>query len=453
MQPRAQYSALRRPVTWSRPRTSRRSTDLDPLFAAGNHRSEPDYRQSWKIRDLFMRRAIGQHSAQPSGYPATPASSAPCTRRPQPGTTTVPILARCFRQAWTAKPILDAEWASAAAPGANIEVAALQGHRHHLWWPDRACRTCSMPAAAPAIISHQLRRVRGRPTAPQPTLLSIPSTSRLRRKASPCSSPRGMKARPACDAKATSATHGIGVSGFASTPYNVAVGGTDFGDTYAAQRRQPTGVATEYRDLRLGPLVRAGDPLERLLRRAHCSRPRPATRTPYGTSGFCNSSTGAQQLTTGVRAAAARAAAPPGLPRPAGSSAAAATATRSQRGSRSSPASRTTACAICPTCRCSPPTACGGTTMCFATPTRATSFMWRDPLHLRRQADGLGGGGTSFASPILAGIQALVNQAAGGPQGNPNPVYYTFAARQAASGSPATPAMATRSPPAACSTT
>jgi subtilase family serine protease len=26
---------------------------------------------------------------------------------------------------------------------------------------------------------------------------------------------------------------GIGVSGFASTPYNVAVGGTDFGDTYA----------------------------------------------------------------------------------------------------------------------------------------------------------------------------------------------------------------------------
>ena len=29
------------------------------------------------------------------------------------------------------------------------------------------------------------------------------------------------------------ATHGIGVSGFASTPYNVAVGGTDFGDTYA----------------------------------------------------------------------------------------------------------------------------------------------------------------------------------------------------------------------------
>jgi subtilase family serine protease len=39
-----------------------------------------------------------------------------------------------------------------------------------------------------------------------------------------------------------------------------------------------------------------------------------------------------------------------------------------------------------------------------------------------------GAGGTSFASPILAGVQALVNQSAGGAQGNPNPVYYALAA-------------------------
>ena len=35
------------------------------------------------------------------------------------------------------------------------------------------------------------------------------------------------------DAKQSSATHGISVSGFTSTPYNVSVGGTDFGDTFA----------------------------------------------------------------------------------------------------------------------------------------------------------------------------------------------------------------------------
>ncbi len=36
-----------------------------------------------------------------------------------------------------------------------------------------------------------------------------------------------------CDEHESNAVNGIGISGFASTPYNVAVGGTDFGDTYA----------------------------------------------------------------------------------------------------------------------------------------------------------------------------------------------------------------------------
>src|SRR5208283_1460043 len=42
----------------------------------------------------------------------------------------------------------------------------------------------------------------------------------------------------------------------------------------------------------------------------------------------------------------------------------------------------------------------------------------------------VGAGGTSFATPIMAGIQALVNQNVGGPQGNPNPVYYQLAANE-----------------------
>jgi subtilase family serine protease len=41
----------------------------------------------------------------------------------------------------------------------------------------------------------------------------------------------GDEGAASCDA--AKATHGINVSGFASTPYNVAVGGTDFGDSYA----------------------------------------------------------------------------------------------------------------------------------------------------------------------------------------------------------------------------
>jgi len=47
-----------------------------------------------------------------------------------------------------------------------------------------------------------------------------------------------------------------------------------------------------------------------------------------------------------------------------------------------------------------------------------------------------GGGGTSFAAPMMAGIQSLVNQRVGARSGNPNAVYYAIAsAEYGASGS------------------
>ena len=39
-------------------------------------------------------------------------------------------------------------------------------------------------------------------------------------------------------------------------------------------------------------------------------------------------------------------------------------------------------------------------------------------------------GGTSFSTPIMAGIQALINQKVGGRTGNPNPTYYALAQRE-----------------------
>src|SRR5208337_4568213 len=62
-------------------------------------------------------------------------------------------------------------------------------------------------------------------------------------------------------------------------------------------------------------------------------------------------------------------------------------------------------------------------------------FCWSDTANGGTACTGApdtwsGGGGTSFASPIMAGIQALVNQKLGARVGNPNPVYYSLAATE-----------------------
>jgi subtilase family serine protease len=50
----------------------------------------------------------------------------------------------------------------------------------------------------------------------------------------------------------------------------------------------------------------------------------------------------------------------------------------------------------------------------------------------------LAGGGTSFAAPAFAGIQALINQKAESSQGNPNYAYYRLASQQFAGSDAAT---------------
>jgi subtilase family serine protease len=64
----------------------------------------------------------------------------------------------------------------------------------------------------------------------------------------------------------------------------------------------------------------------------------------------------------------------------------------------------------------------------------------------------LAAGGTSFAAPSMAGIQALINQnMGGGGQGNPNYTYYKLAAaEQGARGSTRCNASSTSLPHAEC---
>ncbi len=146
--------------------------------------------------------------------------------------------------------------------------------------------------------------------------------------------------------------------------------------------------------------------------------------TAYGADSLCASCD--IRTVARCRAAAGPAAALPDRPTTTESSVERAKAMPNRRGKPAWPAFQTTACAISPTSLCSPPTACGGTTTCIC---------WTDTANggapcLGAPSGWAGAGGTSFSSPILAGIQALVNQKQGSAQGNPNYVYYKLAAKE-----------------------
>ena len=239
----------------------------------------------------------------------------------------------------------------------------------------------------------------------------------------------GDEGAASCDANEPAATLGISVSGFASTPYNVAVGGTDFGDTYAGSNPQywkANNNATYGSAKSYVPEIPWNDSCASTL----------ITNTvgynvPYGTDGFCNSAEGEQFFLT----------------------------TASGSGGPSG-------CAYGNTSPLDGTPAVSGTCKGYAKPNYQNGafgnpndgvrdlpdvslfaangvwghyyiFCYTDPAPNQGGApctgnpeNWSGAGGTSFAAPITAGIQALVDQSTGSPQGNPNYVYYALARQE-----------------------
>jgi subtilase family serine protease len=234
----------------------------------------------------------------------------------------------------------------------------------------------------------------------------------------------GDEGAASCDAGAAGATHGIGVSAFASTPNNVAVGGTDFGDSYNNSN------ATYWNSTNSAAYGSAKSYIPEIPWNDSCAGSLLANYfgygTTYGSSGFCNSSTarldGLQTVTGGS-----------------GGPSGCATGSPSTAG------------------------VVGGTCKGYAKPSWQTGtpndgvrdlpdvslfaangiwghyyvFCWSHTRSGGAACTGApsawsGAGGTSFSSPILAGIQALVNQHKGGSQGNPNQRYYQLAATSSA---------------------
>ncbi len=324
--------------------------------------------------------------------------------------------------------ILDAELASAAAPGATIELASC-GSSSGLFI---AVQNLINGANPPAIMSISYGECEASLGAASNAAISATYQQAVSEGVSVFVS-AGDEGAAACDANTTAATHGIAVSGLASTPYNVAVGGTDFGDVafgVASLYWNSSNSATYGSAVSYVPEIPWNDSCAGALLWSDYNY-----AAAYGAGGFCNSMTAASNgWLNNIGGSGGPSACASGAPSISGvvSGSCAGTPKPSwQSGVVGIPNDGV---------RDMPDLSLFAANGLWG---HYYVFCWSDTAQGGAPCTGApstwsGAGGTSFSSPIMAGIQALINQKAGGRQGNPNYVYYALAATEyGASGSSA----------------
>lgn len=314
---------------------------------------------------------------------------------------------------------LDVEWASAAAPDAAIQLVSCAGTRT-TFGGMIAITNLIDSANPPQIMSLSYGECEAENGASANGAFNLAFQQAVAEGISVFVA-AGDEGAASCDAGATSATHGIGVSGFASTPYNVAVGGNDFGDS-------SLGTNANYWNSSNGPnYTSALSYIPEIPWNDSCASALLANyfgfSTTYGTSGFCGSSTGEHYYSNVVAGS--------------GGPSNCATGNSSTTGISNGtckgyvkPSWQTGAGVPGDGVRDLPDVSLFAADGVWG---HYLVFCWSDVRNGGAPCSGApstwaGGGGTSFSTPIMAGIQALVNQNAGGPQGNPNYVYYQLAA-------------------------
>ena len=325
-----------------------------------------------------------------------------------------------------AEAILDAEWSSASAPGAAIEMAA--------------CADSGTTFGGLIAIQNLINA-----STPPPSIMSISygqceTVNGAAANASYNSAYQqavaegvsvfvaaGDSGAAGCDNSVAEATHGIAVNAFASTPNNVAVGGTDFSDTYSGTNAtywSSTNTSAFGSALSYVPEIPWNDSCAGALLSAY-----EGYSQTYGASSLCNNGYLGSLLSTTVAGGGGPSECASGAP--------------------STPSVVSGSCQGWPKpswqsvlgnpndgVRDTPDVALFAAdglwshyyVFCWSDTANGGAACGADPSAWS------GAGGTSFASPIMAGIQALVNQKAGGPQGNPAPTYYQLAAAEYGSG-------------------
>ena len=315
--------------------------------------------------------------------------------------------------------ILDAEYASAAAPSAAIQVASCSSTS--TFGGLIALQNLINGNSPPAIVSISYGECEAENGAAANAAYNAAYQQAVTEGVSIFVS-AGDEGAASCDAGRSKSTHGIGVSAFASTPYNVAVGGTDFGDAFAGAVStywNSTNTASFGSALSYIPEIPWNDSCASVLIATYVS----GSGTTYGSDGFCNTTNGKQFLTT-----AAGSGGPSGC----------ATGSPSTNGVVSGscagygkPAWQSVFGNPSDGVRDLP-----DVSLFAANGVWGHYFIYCDSdTHnggvacTGAPSNWSGAGGTSFSSPIMAGIQALVNQKAGARQG-PNLIYYSLAASE-----------------------
>jgi len=319
----------------------------------------------------------------------------------------------------------DAEWASAAAPNATIEVAAC-ANTSTTFGVLIAAQNLINGSNPPPIVSVSYGNCEAGNGAAGNTAYNSIYQQAVAEGVSVFVA-AGDEGAASCDAGFTVATHGVGVSGVASTPYNVSVGGTDFGDTYQGSNDTywaPTNGTTYGSALSYVPEIPWNDSCAGSILAGY-----EGFSVGYGSGGFCGSSFAQQAglLTLGAGSGGPSGCATgapeanlvvgggcQGYPKP-----------DWQTGVAGNPGDGVR---DLPDVSLFSGDGIWGHyyVTCFSDPGNGGAACTDAPVNWA------GAGGTSFAAPIMAGIQALVNQKMGGAQGNPNPVYYKLAAGSAA---------------------
>jgi subtilase family serine protease len=318
---------------------------------------------------------------------------------------------------------LDAEWASAAAPNAAIELISCADTATTFGGIIAVQNLINASKTPPAIISMSYGECEALTGAAGNATFKSAFQQAVSEGVSVFVS-SGDEDAAACNRDAEAATHGISVTGWGETIYNVAVGGTDFGDTYAGTNStywNATNSSTFESAKSYVPEIPWNDSCAGVLLATFAS----GSGITYGSSGFCNTTTGEGFLNDAGGS---------------GGPSKCATGTPSTSGVVS------------------------GTCKGYGKPKWQVGFLGVPKDQVRDipdvslfAANGLwghyyvfcdsdvanggaactgapdtwsGAGGTSFSSPILAGIQALVNQKNGSRQGNPNVAFYKLAAAE-----------------------